>query len=542
MRSPGSREPCALAGVRNHGQSCSGPQRGSLWLNLAVTNPESNERDERDAPHDQAEAPYAEALAAKAGREVLDLMVPGHGQNVEGLSRELAEFAGEQALRMDVPMLVNGIDVGPDSPFARATRLAAEAWSARRTWFLCNGASQANRMTLLALAAAGLGGTVVAQRSAHSSFVDGLLLADLKPRFIVPSIDARLGINHGLTPEAVDASLSEARAAGEAVAGVYVISPSYFGAVADVAGLAEVAHRHGVPLIVDGAWGAHFGFHPSLPESPTRLGADLVVSSTHKLGGSLSQSAMLHLGDGDFAASLEPLLERAYMLTQSTSASALLLGSLDVARRSLVQGAEAIGRSIEHVEACRERLRADGRFAIVSDGFGAFADIVAADPMRISIDVSATGLTGLEVRDLLYAKFDVLVELATVRAIVAFVGPGKTPNLDRFVDALFALADRAAPDIGHEAPIPPLPSPGELMARPREAYFGTHEIVAAASAAGRVSSDSLAAYPPGIPNVMPGEIITAETIAFLQAVAASPYGYVRGAFDPEVAHFRVLAE
>lgn len=302
---------------------------------------------------EQADTPYADAMREKAERDTLDLMVPGHGQNPSGLSRDLAEFVGARALEMDVPVLVQGIDVGADSPFVRATRLAAEAWSARRTWFLSNGASQANRMALLALAAAGRGDTIVAQRSAHSSFTDGLLMGALVPRFIMPSIDEDRGINHGLTPTAVDAELLRARASGESIAGVYVISPSYFGTVSDVAGIARVAHQHGVPLIVDGAWGAHFGFHPDLPKSPTRLGADLVVSSTHKLGGSLSQSAMLHLCEGEFADSLEGLLDRAHVLTRSTSASALLLGSLDVARRALVLGTAEIGDTLAHVERWR---------------------------------------------------------------------------------------------------------------------------------------------------------------------------------------------
>lgn len=496
---------------------------------------------------DQGETPYADALKAKTSRDVLDLMVPGHGQDSEGLSGELALFAGDRAIEMDIPMLVNGIDVGTDSPFVRATRLAADAWSARRTWFLSNGASQANRMVLLALAASGLGDTVVAQRSAHSSFTDGLILADLSPRFIAPSIDQAHGINHGITPQAVDAELAAAREQGEVIAGVYVISPSYFGAVIDVERLAEVAHHHGVPLIVDGAWGAHFGFHPALPEAPTRLGADLIISNTHKLGGSLSQSAMLHLGEGPFAEILEPLLERAYTLTQSTSASALLLGSLDVARRALAQGAELIGRSIDHIEACRKVLRADGRFAVISDSFGEFADIVSHDPLRISVDVSATGLTGLELRKVLYDEFDILVELATVRAIAAFIGPGKLPDLSRFTAALFTLADQAgqgeqvsaSPDT--KVAIPPLPAPGAMVIRPREAYFGTHEIVSGIDAVGRVSADALAAYPPGIPNLLPGEVITQQTLDFLQAVAGSPYGYVRGAIDANVSHFRVLA-
>ncbi|SJN10998.1 Arginine decarboxylase / Lysine decarboxylase [Leucobacter sp. 7(1)] len=489
----------------------------------------------------QATTPYATALTRHAKRDTVNLMVPGHGASPDGLAHELAAFIGPQALALDVPPLIPGIDAGPESPLASATRLAADAWGARRTWFLANGASQANRMAALAVAGLSGGDTIVAQRSAHSSFTDGVLLGDLLPHFVFPSIDTDRGINHGVTPAALEAALQEATEVGAPLGAVYVISPSYFGAVADVAGLAGVAHAHGVPLVVDGAWGSHFGFHPELPESPTRLGADLTVSSTHKLGGSLTQSAMLHLSDGPFAEALEPLVERAYMMTQTTSASALLLGSLDVARHALVHGTAQIGETIETVEAFRERLRADGRLPIISDGFEMYSDIVAADPLRVSIDVSATGLSGHAVRDRLSAENGIFLELSTATAIVAFVGPGKHPDLGRFGDALLALADAAS--TGSETPdFPELPRPGRMLIRPRLAYFGRHEIVPASEAVGRVSADSLAAYPPGIPNVVPGEEITAETVAFLQTVAASPIGYVRGALDPAVTHFRVLAD
>lgn len=511
-----------------------------------------NPSEQRAVP-DQDATPYTDALRAKASRDVLDLMVPGHGQTADGLSRDLADVLGERALRLDIPQLVDGIDVGPDSPLVESLNLAADAWSARRTWFLTGGASQANRMALIALAAAGsgAGSSIVAQRSAHSSFIDGVIVGGLHPRFVVPSIDEARGINHGLTPESVDAELAHARDRGDTVAGVYVISPSYFGAVSDVAGIADVAHRHRVPLIVDGAWGAHFGFHPEFPESPTRLGADIVVSSTHKLGGSLSQSAMLHLSEGPFADQLAAPLERAFLLTQSTSASALLMASLDIARRSLVQHTDLIGQGIAHVDAARERLRSDGRFEIISDRFTDFPDIVAHDPQRLSVDISSTGLTGHEVKDALYSEFGIIVELATVRAIVAFIGPGKFPDLDRLVRALCTLAERAEhgepSQVTHAADaeavsIPPLPSPGPVAIDPRTAYFGTHEVVSADRAVGRVSADALAAYPPGIPNLLPGEVITGETVHFLQAVAASPVGYVRGAQDGKVSRFRVLAE
>lgn len=493
----------------------------------------------------QAETPYATALDAHARRDTLNLMVPGHGATADGLSAELSHFCGERALAMDIPPLIDGIDVGPESPLVHATHLAAEAWGARRTWFLANGASQANRMATIAVASLGNGGTVVAQRSAHSSFIDGILIGDLTPRFVLPSIDQERGINHGVTPAALETELRDAQADSADVSAVYIISPSYFGAVADIRGLSRVAHNFGVPLIVDGAWGSHFGFHPDLPESPTRLGADLTVSSTHKLGGSLTQSAMLHLSDGPYADTLEPLLERAYMLTQSTSASALLLGSLDVARHALTQGTAAIGSTIAHVEAFREQLRGGGRFPIISDRFSDFSDIVDHDPLRVSIDVSATGLTGHRVRDILGSDFGIFLEISTANAIVVFVGPGKLPDLHRLERALESIADQSADPRPSEqlAPIsiPRLPSPGPLALRPRTAYFARHETVGAAEAIGRISADSLAAYPPGIPNVIPGEEITAETVEFLQAVAASPIGYVRGALDSTVSRFRVVA-
>lgn len=493
------------------------------------------------------DTPYAAALGAHAGRDTLSLMVPGHGATDEGSSHKLATFFGERALEVDIPGLIDGIDIGENNPLDQAQVLAAEAWGARRAWFLTNGASQANRMAAYAVRSLGIGDTVVAQRSAHSSFTDGVILADLTPHFMFPSIDERNGINHGISPAVLEQGLAEAAAAGRNIGAVYVISPSYFGAVADVPALAEIAHRHGVPLVVDGAWGSHFGFHTDLPDSPARLGADLIVSSTHKLAGSFTQSAMLHLGDGPFADQLETLIERAHTLTQTTSPSALLLGSLDIARSEMATGFSVIGESIEWVERARNIIREDGRYTIISDTFDQFDDIIDHDPMRISIEVSCTGLTGHQVRSTLLKRYGIVVEIATVTAIVAFVGAGKRPDLDRLIRALFELADAGAAAGVSAEPItstlpalPKLPPPGPLDMRPRDAYFAGHETVSAADAIGRVSSDALAAYPPGIPNVIPGEVITAETVNFLQAVAASPAGYVRGALNKEVSSFRVV--
>ncbi len=492
-------------------------------------------------------------------------MVPGHAGTEEGLTEGLADFVGERAIAMDIPQLVDGIDVGPGSPFEIAEQLAADAWGAHRTWFLANGSSQGNRLAILAVAGLGIGDHVVAQRSAHSSLSDGLILAGLDPLFLTPTVDARLGIHHGLSPEALDAELTRAHAEGIEACAAQVVSPSYFGAVSDVMGLAKVAHAHGVPLIVDAAWGAHFGFHQGFPASPTTQGADLVITSTHKMGGGLGQGAMIHLGDGPFTAVLEPLIDRAFRLTQTTSASSLLLGSLDVARRSLVMHPELLGESIALADAMRDWVRGHEAFSLVSDSFGEFPDIVGVDPLRVAIDVTATGLTGYRVRSTLADTDAIFLEIATSGAVVAFFGPGKKLDIARLQGALSRIAGAVgaarvsgsagatpesdlqpgadAPSNSHaDAALPPLPAPGPARRSPREAYFSATEVVSAANAIGRVSADSLAAYPPGIPNIVPGEEITRETVEFLQAVAASPIGYVRGSLNPRVTDFRVIAK
>lgn len=502
-----------------------------------------------------AATPYADALRAHADRNPLMFMVPGHAGTSTGLTDALADFTGPQAVALDIPQLIDGIDLGPDSPYAQAERLAADAWGATRTWFLANGSSQGNR--LAALAVAGLPGDhLIAQRSAHSSLSDGLILSGLAPLFLTPSIDHRRGIHHGLTPRALEAAFARAAAAGQRVCAAQAVSPSYFGAVADIPGLAEVAHRYGAPLIVDAAWGAHFGFHDALPDSPARLGADVVITSAHKMGGSLGQSAMIHLAAGPHADALEPLIDRAFRLTQTTSASSLLLGSLDIARSALATGPELIGDSIALADRLRRWVRAHPGLAVVGDDFAGFADIVADDPLRVAIDVTGLGRTGYRVRSLLADHDGIFLEIATSGAVVAFLGPGKPLDIARLQNALDRLADPAnrpahvsgapagngrAADPEHTA-APVLPAPGPARLTPREAYFAETEVVPAGAAAGRVSADALAAYPPGIPNIIPGEIITAETIEFLRAVADSPIGYVRGALDPAVDTLRVTTD
>ncbi|MFM9134158.1 MAG: aminotransferase class I/II-fold pyridoxal phosphate-dependent enzyme [bacterium] len=489
-----------------------------------------------DAPHgpDHREAPYADAVARIADAGVLRLSVPGH-QGRAHRRPGLAEHLGDRVLDLDVAPLIDGVDSSGGSGAharARAQELAADAWGARTTWFLTGGATQGNLTTALALRS--LGGEVVAQRSVHSSVMDGMAIAGIEPAMVMPSVDVRRGMAHGVVPADLDAAL----VAHPDAAAAYVVTPSYFGAVSDVAALAEVAHRHGVPLVVDEAWGAHFGFDASVPVNALRLGADLVISSTHKLAGSLGQSAMLHLGHGPWADVLEPLVERALRVTTSTSESSLLLASLDLARRDLiVHGPRWIPDSVADAEEFRARLRHGGRFSVADPALLADPSVVSLDPLRIVVDTAHGGISGHEARRLLFHENGVHAEMSTDSVVVLLVGAGSDLDVDRLAASFAALPSRD--DDGFTA-LPPLPPPGDRVLGLRDATLADSVVMSARDAVGRVSADSLAAYPPGVPNLLPGEIVTAEVVAFLQAAASAPHGYVRGACDPGVRTLRVV--
>jgi arginine decarboxylase len=481
----------------------------------------------------QREMPYTDAIRRYADIDYVRLDVPGHCGSALA-QPELAEVFGERVLQLDLPPLVDGIDQGPaPTALQQSARLAARAWGARRTWLVTNGASKGNLVACLALRH--LGENIVVQRTMHSSVMDGMVLGGLTGHYVQPDVDTEIGAAHGLHPDALAASLD---AHPEAVA-AYLVTPSYFGAVADVTALSRVAHDRGVLLVVDQAWAAHFGFHPDLPANALSQGADLVISSTHKLGGSLTQSAMLHLGDGPHADTLEPLVNRAFRSMQSTSASSLLMMSLDIARHALaVHGRDRIQRSLDAAAALRAGIAAEGRFIDLSDRFLRSPAVIDIDPLRIAIDTRTGGIGGHAARQLLFHDHHIHTEMATESAVVAVIGAGSAPDVPRVLAALHALPDQGAAN----TPLLGLPEPGATAMTLRQAYFAPAELVAAHAAIGRISADSLAAYPPGIPNVLPGEVLTADVVNFLRATAASPFGHVRGAADPSLDHISVLAE
>jgi lysine decarboxylase len=487
----------------------------------------------------QQRTPYLDALCEYAARQPARLHVPGH-KGGSGADEGLLRALGAQAVSLDIPALTYGIDVGADpTPFEQAQRLAAQAWGARRAWFLVNGASQGNLAAGLALAH--YGSEVVIQRNAHSSAIDALVLSGLRPTFAAPEIDPELAIAHCLTPD----SLERALAATPNAVAAWVVSPTYFGAVADVAALAAVTHARGIPLVVDEAWGAHLAFHEELPAHALSLGADLVISSTHKIVGSLTQSAMLHLGDGAGELIGADTVDRAVTLTESTSPSALLGGSLDAARRqAAVHGRELLSVTLAAVHRGREEIRAIDGLEVLDERLAGRPGVFAYDPLRLAVDVRGVGASGYELAPLLREIDDINLELYGQNVLVAVFGMGERtfPEAARFVHALRTAVERVGLDPGGRvesfAAAPPW---GELAMTPREAFLGRQEVVPAAAAAGRIAAESLATYPPGIPNVLPGERLTAETLRYVQNTLELG-GSVRGASDRLLRTVRVVIE
>jgi arginine decarboxylase len=297
-----------------------------------------------------------------------------------------------------------------------------------------------------------------------------------------------------------------------------------------------------VPLIVDQAWGPHFGFNDELPATALSQGADAMLTSTHKIAGSLTQSAMLHIsGSGR----IDPgAIARALRLLRSTSPSSLLIASLDSARRQLsLHGEQLLFETLEAIAVARAKLETVPGIALVDAGLIGRMGVAGYDPLRIVLDVRGTGATGYEIADALRRSYDVHVELPMQATVVFVVGLGESvAALRRLAGDIDEVVKRLS-EPGRTAPIVPPAAAlrNEVAMSPRDAFLGEAEQVAVDAAIGRISCESIASYPPGVPALLPGERISSETIAYLRELAASG-ARLHGASDPAFETINVLRE
>jgi arginine decarboxylase len=501
----------------------------------------SEPRDPADTRRPRREhptAPYLEAIVSYGFRGSVRFHVPGH-KGGPGADPGLRSAIGERALALDICQDIEGIDTGPTpTPYQRAEELAAAAYGAQQTWFLTNGATQGNHALCLALAKPGR--HVLVQRNSHASIVDGLVLSGGLASFVAPEYDDELGMAHGVTPQALEDALRRA----PDISAAFIVSPTYYGMAADIRGCAEVAHAAGTALVVDCAWGSHFGFHPDLPEFPLHQGADAVLASTHKIVGSLTQSAMLHVGHGPHPPMIDAdEVARCVRLVRSTSPNSLLLASLDSARRQLAAHGEALlDRTIAASARAREAIESIPGIAIVGEGLVGRPGVAGWDPLRVVIDVRGTGVTGYELAAELRAAYDIYIELATHATLVLVLGLGQPVEpLERFAhDFAETVRTLARPGRGPAIAAPAISLEHQSVVPIREAFLGEGETVLVDDAIGRISCESIAGYPPGVPTLLPGERVTAEVVRYLRELTAAG-ARLHGAADPTFTTVRVLA-
>ncbi|GAA3387467.1 ornithine decarboxylase [Streptomyces roseoviridis] len=486
---------------------------------------------------DHSRAPVLEALEDFRRRGDIVYGPPGHKQG-RGVDPRVAEVVGEQVFRSDV-LLLNGLDDRRESQgvLDRAQELMADAVGAEQAFFSTCGSSLSVKTAMLSVA--GPGEKLLLSRNAHKSVIAAVIVNGVEPIWVHPKFDGERHMAHPPEPDDVRAKLREHPDAK----GMLLITPTDWGTCADVRGVADACHAAGVPLIVDEAWGAHLPFHPELPVWGIDAGADLVVTSVHKMGGAIEQSSVFHLQHD--RVSPEVLKQREDLLG-TTSASSLVYATLDGWRRQMVQhGRELLGGALQRAERVRKAAASLPGLAPMGDEVVAAGLAAELDPLKIVIDVRGLGISGMQAAEWLREERHVDVGGSDTCRISLSITHADDDTTERvLLDALQALteADRTGP----LAPRPEvrLPQPPALeleqARRPRDAFFGEAEHVAAKDVVGRISAETISPYPPGVPAVTPGEVITAEVVDYLRSGIAHGL-LIPDAADPSLETFRVVA-
>ncbi|GBO52452.1 arginine decarboxylase [Pseudanabaena sp. lw0831] len=453
----------------------------------------------------------------EAARRYLDIddapfYMPGHKRG-QGIDREFMSIMGENIFRLDLPEL-------PDleEPIAEAEVLAADAYGSDRAWFLTNGSTCGVQAMLLATCQQE--DKILIGRNCHKATIAGLVINGATPVYLPTDYLPEFDLDLGVSPKTLELFLNlhpDAKA-------VMLVSPNYFGVCGELAKMVAIAHSFNVPLLVDAAHGAHQGFHPDLPISALQAGADLVVQSTHKVAGSLTQSSILHL-QGDRIAVEQ--VDRALQILRSSSPNLLLMISLDVARRQMaVNGKQLLTYTLGLAKAARSQLNQIPKLRTFSQ-----VEVPNLDDTRLTVMTDCLDITGFEADEYLHSQLDVMAEMPTRSQLVFSLSFGNTQaDIDRLVSGLQQLSQETNDCWSATADQQSLVSIPKSRLTPREAYFAKCDRISIDNAIGRISAESLCPYPPGIPLVCIGEEITFEVVEMLQAILRSG-GVINGASD-----------
>ena len=478
----------------------------------------------------QTNAPIEEALVRMKRARLVPFDVPGHKRG-RG-NPELAEFLGTACLDVDVnsmKMLDNLCH--PVSVIRDAERLAAEAFRAAHAFFMVSGTT--GSVQAMILSTVGRGDKIIMPRNVHRSAINALILCGAVPIYVNPGIEDTLGIALGMRTDDV-ADAMERHPDAKAV---FVNNPTYYGICSDLRAITEKAHARGMKVLVDEAHGTHLYFSDRLPTAAMDAGADMAAISMHKSGGSLTQSSILLCADTMPLGYVHQIIN----ITQTTSASYLLLASLDISRRNLVlRGREVIDRIIGLVAYARDEINAIGDYYAYGRELIDGDAVYDFDTTKLSIFTCATGLAGIEVYDILRDDYDIQTEFGDIANLLAYVSVGDRPkDIERLVAALAEIRRNYRKDPSKTLKmeyIDPV-----VVCGPQDAFYAEKESLPIQETKGRICAEFVMCYPPGIPILAPGEEITDEILTYIR-YAKKKGCQITGPEDMSIQRLNVMTE
>lgn len=451
----------------------------------------------------QRSAPVYEALERFRRQRVVPFDVPGHKRG-RG-NPELVKLLGEQCVGLDVNSM-KPLDnlCHPVSVIMEAEQLAAEAFGAAHAYFMVGGTTSAVQSMILT--ACKSGDKIIMPRNVHRSAINALVLCGAEPVYVNPDVDNHIGIALGMELSQVEQAILDHPDA----TAVFVNNPTYYGICSDLRSIVRIAHEHNMLVLVDEAHGTHLSFSPNLPVSGMEAGADMAAVSMHKSGGSLTQSSLLLLGANMNTRYVEQIIN----LTQTTSASYLLLSSLDISRRNLaLRGRESFEKVTAMAEYAREEINSIGGYYAYGKDIVNGSSIYDFDVTKLSVYTRDIGLTGIEVYDLLRDEYDIQIEFGDIGNILAYISIGdRIQDIERLVGALEDIKRLYSKPVSlshnseYIAPI--------VAATPQTAFYAEKELIPIRETAGRICGEFVMCYPPGIPILAPGEMITKDIIDY----------------------------
>ena len=472
---------------------------------------------------DQTRAPIYEALERLRRQRVVPFDVPGHKRG-RG-NPELVNLLGEKCVGIDVNSM-KPLDnlCHPVSVIRDAEELAAKAFGAENAFLMVGGTTSAVQAMILSNCKRG--DKIILPRNVHKSAINALVLCGAVPVYVNPEVNSELGISLGMNLDTVKKAIEDNP---DAVA-VLVNNPTYYGICSDICSIVSFAHEHGMKVLADEAHGTHLYFQPDLPASAMKAGADMAAVSMHKSGGSLTQSSILLTNKGVNADYVRQIIN----LTQTTSGSYLLLASLDISRR----GRESFTKVMEMAEYARKEINDIGGYYAYGKELVNGTSVYDYDVTKLSVHTLGLGLAGIEVYDLLRDEYDIQIEFGDVSNILAYISIGdRLQDIERLVGALADIAriykkDKTGMLSGEF--ISPI-----VEKSPQEAFYADKESLPIKDTKGRISGEFVMCYPPGIPILAPGEMITEEIIEYILYVKEKGCS-MQGTEDPMVNNLMVL--